>query len=92
MFFFLRKDYTVIHDTPIRVPTEGEAKDTFLVALQRPVKNAMTTQAMKGETTDMVIEWTLQLELEDEDGHRFGKCCPKTRNIDFARQFNVQSA
>ena len=50
-----------------RAPIEEEAKDTFLAALRRPLRTTLTTQSVKGETKDMVIEQALQLELEDED-------------------------
>ena len=46
---------------------EDEAKETFLMALRRPFRTTLNMQNLTGQTTDTVIERTLQLELEEED-------------------------
>ena len=46
---------------------DEEAKETFLAALRRPIRTTLNTHSVKGETSDMVIERALQLELEEED-------------------------
>ena len=50
-----------------RVPTEDEARETFLAALRRSIRTALNSNSVKGETTDSVIERALQLELEEEE-------------------------
>ena len=50
-----------------RVPTEDEARETFLTAQQRPLRTTLTNTSVKGETTDMVIERALNLELDEEE-------------------------
>ena len=50
-----------------RVPTEDEARETFLAALRRSIRMALNSNSVKGETTDLVIERALQLELEEEE-------------------------
>ena len=39
----------------------------FLATLRRPIWTTLNTHSVKGETSDMVIERALQLELEEED-------------------------
>ena len=50
-----------------RASTNKEAKETFLAVLRWPIRTMLSTHSVKGETTDMVIERALQLELEEED-------------------------
>ena len=70
-----------------QAPIDKEARETFLAALRWPLWTTLTTQAMKGETTNMVIE----MGMMGCPWHHFGKRFPRTRNIDFARQFHAQS-
>ena len=49
------------------VPTEDEAHEIFLAALRRPIRTTLNNKSVKGETTDMVIEQALQLELDEEE-------------------------
>ena len=50
-----------------RSPAEDEARETFLAALRRPIRATLNNNSVKGETTDMVIERALQLELDEEE-------------------------
>ena len=50
-----------------RAPTEDEARETFLTALRRPIRTTLTNTSVKGETSDMVLERTLNLELDEEE-------------------------
>ena len=50
-----------------RVPAEHEACKTFLAALWRPIRTTLNNNSVKAETTDMVIERALQLELDEEE-------------------------
>ena len=50
-----------------RDPTEDEAKETFLVALRRPLRTTLGLQNFTRQTVDTFIEKALQLELEDEE-------------------------
>ena len=50
-----------------RAPIDDEARETFLVALRRPIRKMLNNNSVKGETSDMVIERALQLELDEEE-------------------------
>ena len=50
-----------------RASTDDEARETFLATLRRPIRTTLNNNSVKGETTDMVIERALQLELNEEE-------------------------
>ena len=50
-----------------RVPTDDKARETFLATLWRPIRTMLNSHNVQRETTDMVIERVLQLELDEEE-------------------------
>ena len=50
-----------------RVPTEDEARETFLAALRRSIRTTLNNNSVKGEIADLVIKRALRLELEEEE-------------------------